>query len=189
VQSIVTITDRRRQQLNCGAIHHGLASLKTETHPRALPERPHGRARRSCILELRSGGCRLISAVSLTGIGVWYLIRGCRRSLRPLLSRMQAVTIQRCRLRSCVVRTIRRRTVGNRVCDHHPLVTEENPIDVVFDLGGFPLAPGRGELASFAFATASYTWRRTRVIDTCDTGISSFLLFPTARFLIAVQNV
>jgi hypothetical protein len=182
VQSIVTVTDRRRQQLNSRAIHHGLASLKTETHSRALPERPHGRAHGSRILELRIRGCRLISAVSLTGIGVWYLIRCWRRSLGPLLSRMQAVTIKRCRLRSCVVRPVRRRTVRSRVSDHHPLVTEEDSIDAVFDLGGFPLAPGRGKLASFAFATASYTRRGPRVIDTCDDGISSFLLFSSFLF-------
>ena len=175
----MTVTDRRRQQLNGGTVHHGRPSLtKAITRPSSgsLSNRIHRWAKTIsciCIWELtrarRRRRCSSSSGrVGIGRRGISLTGRGRRRPLRPFLSSLR---VKRCGC-GLSVRIGRGITGGlvirsRRISDHHPLITTKHGliIAVVYCIGVFALAPGGRELASFAFAPTSHAGRRTGVID------------------------
>lgn len=126
-----------------------------------------------CVLEMPRSRGRRSSRSWLTGridLGISLTSRCGRRPLRPLLRRTIGLCIERCGLLLFDLREWRDIPRGRIICripDHHSFIPTEHSVHVLVYLGGFALAPGGRELASFAFATTSYAGWRAGVIDAC----------------------
>lgn len=95
----MTVTDGRRQQLNGGPVHHGLATLEAEARRMTpLRSRVHGQPRASWFGERRISGRRRIRRKALAGRRrrreLLRIVRG-RRLLGPFWSGETSTVIER----------------------------------------------------------------------------------------------
>ena len=184
VERIVTVTDRRRQQLDGGPVHHGLATLepiprsRRRNRPRPGPgPGPRARARpRDCTRIHQSGPAglgerpRRRSRRCLDRVGGWWgwgwRSRGTvgpRRSGGGRLDRggIRGRGGRRRRIGRCAVRGL----IGDHLADHHPFIPLQGILARLVDLGGLALPSRGGELASLTLAATTDAGWRTGVID------------------------